>query len=403
MKITIDIYQPAEDSYLLQKAVRSYAEGRVLDLGTGSGIQALTAVKVSAVREVVAVDINEEAVTQLQQKIKQEKLRKISAAVSDIFSNVHSQFNLIIVNPPYLPQDKGVEDKAIYGGKKGWEYIERFFASVSSYLFGDGKILLLFSSLTKKEKVEEIIGRYLFQFQEVEKEKMAFEELYVYLIEKKLLLREVESKGIEQVHYFTHGKRGNIYTGQFNRHTLVKKFFPPGRNTVKVAIKAKREDSAAEGTLEREAQWLKLLNKEGIGPKLLFSGNNYLVYEFVEGEFIEVWISKNNKSAILKVLQRILSQCYRLDQLGITKEELHHPQKHILIDAQEQVTLLDFERATRTDSPQNVTQVIEFFCRMKENLAKKGITLHIPRLRVLAQEYSKNREVIEILKKELVS
>src|SRR3989344_1591842 len=219
MKITMDIYQPAEDSYLLQKAVRSYAEGRVLDLGTGSGIQALTAVKVSAVREVVAVDINEEVVTQLQQKIKQEKLRKISAAVSDIFSNVHSQFNLIIVNPPYLPQDKGVEDKAIYGGKKGWEYIERFFASVSSYLFGDGKILLLFSSLTKKEKVEEIIGRYLFQFQEVEKEKMAFEELYVYVIEKNPLLRELESKGIEQVHYFTHGKRGNIYVGYFNRHT----------------------------------------------------------------------------------------------------------------------------------------------------------------------------------------
>ena len=103
---------------MLQKVVRSYAEGRVLDLGTGSGIQALTALKVSAVREVVAIDSSEEAVTALQQKIKAEKLRKITVLKSDMFSNLKGQFNVIIVNPPYLPQDKGVKDQAIYGGKK---------------------------------------------------------------------------------------------------------------------------------------------------------------------------------------------------------------------------------------------------------------------------------------------
>ena len=57
----MDIYEPAEDSYLLQKYVKELAIGRVLDMGTGSGIQAITALKNLQVRLVLAVDINPEA------------------------------------------------------------------------------------------------------------------------------------------------------------------------------------------------------------------------------------------------------------------------------------------------------------------------------------------------------
>ena len=64
-----NIYQPAEDSYLLQKYVDKLSLGRVLDIGTGTGIQALTAIKNPNVREVVAVDINEEVVKKLNQEI----------------------------------------------------------------------------------------------------------------------------------------------------------------------------------------------------------------------------------------------------------------------------------------------------------------------------------------------
>ena len=37
------VYEPREDSYMLAKAVEEYAFGKVLDLGTGSGIQGITA------------------------------------------------------------------------------------------------------------------------------------------------------------------------------------------------------------------------------------------------------------------------------------------------------------------------------------------------------------------------
>ena len=194
----MDIYQPAEDSYLLQKYVQKHAFGRVLDLGTGSGIQALTAVERKDVREVVAVDLNEKAIKELKKEISQKKIRKITVKKSDLFSNVKDKFDTIIFNPPYLPQDKVgnelIEDPALYGGKHGWEISEKFFSEVNDYLVANGKILFLFSSLTNKEKIEEIISQNLLEFKELEKQKLPmFETLYVYLIEKSKVLRELES------------------------------------------------------------------------------------------------------------------------------------------------------------------------------------------------------------------
>ena len=269
----MDIYQPAEDSYLLQKLVRQYSTGRILDVGTGSGIQALTAMESPNSREVIAVDINKKVVMQLNQQIQEKKLRKIKAVQSDLFENVDGQFNLIIFNPPYLPQDEGVEDKAIYGGEKGWELSEQFFSQVSKYLLPDGFVLFLFSSLTNKEKIEEIVTNNLLEFEEKVNEKLAFERLYVYAVKKTTLLRELEGKGLENIHYFAKGKRGMVYTAILDKSKLVKTHFPGKKNIVKVAIKVKREDSKALGRTENEVKWLKKLQKEAICPRFLFNGH----------------------------------------------------------------------------------------------------------------------------------
>ena len=107
------IYKPREDSFLLQKHVRKYAQGKVLDMGAGSGIQAITALEKT--KDVLAVDINPKAVEELKKK-------NINAKVSDLFSNVKGKFDLIVFNPPYLPADeREPEDSALAttGGKKG--------------------------------------------------------------------------------------------------------------------------------------------------------------------------------------------------------------------------------------------------------------------------------------------
>jgi|SRR3989344_5554880 len=381
------IYEAAEDSYFLQTLVGEHAFGRVLDMGTGSGIQALTAIQNPNVREVVAVDINPNAINQLQQKINEEKLRKLTAVLSNLFEKVHGQFNTIIFNPPYLPQDKGIADPALYGGNKGWEISARFLQKVSSFMFPDGKIIFLFSSLTNKKKIDEIIRNNLFEFIELERKKLPlFEELYIYEITKSSLLRELEKRGIEQISYFAKGKRGVIYQGSLDRGKFIKSHFAQ-KNIIQVAIKVELEESEAIARIAHEAKWLQVMNQNGMGPKYLFHTPHYVAYEFVEGVEIIDWIKKASKTEIIAILNKILRQCLIMDQLNISKEEMHHPVKHIIVDKFNQPVMIDFERCNDTDTPKNVTQFIEFICRMGSELSEKGLVVDLSALRDLAKEY----------------
>jgi len=136
------IYKPREDSFLLRKHVREYAKGKVLDMGTGSGIQALAALENT--KDVLAVDVNPEAVEKLKKK-------GINSIESDLFANVKGKFDVIIFNPPYLPEDPEEDDESkltTTGGKKGHEIIERFLKDAKKHLNQNGIILLLFSSMT---------------------------------------------------------------------------------------------------------------------------------------------------------------------------------------------------------------------------------------------------------------
>ncbi len=173
------IYEPLEDSELLAKYVTKYSKGKVLDLGTGSGIQAEIALKHT--KDILATDINEETVKYVKRK-------GINAKVSNLFSNINKKFDLIIFNPPYLPKDD-LEDKeskqATSGGKYGYEILERFFSQVNNYLNKNGKILIVFSSLTNKNKINKIIKNNNLKFKLLESKKIFFETLYCYLIERK--------------------------------------------------------------------------------------------------------------------------------------------------------------------------------------------------------------------------
>lgn len=167
------IYEPAEDSFLIKKYIKDYAKGKILDLGTGSGILAKEALKYS--KDVLATDINQEVIDNLD----------IPKIKSDLFENIKDKFDLIIFNPPYLPEDKREPEStklATTGGKKGYEILERFFKQVKNHLNKNGKILIVFSSLTNKTKVDEIIENNSFKFKLLETKKIDFEELYCYLI-----------------------------------------------------------------------------------------------------------------------------------------------------------------------------------------------------------------------------
>ena len=157
-----DVYEPAEDSYLLAKWVEKFSKGKkVLDVGTGCGIQAIVAAK-SGAKEVVGIDKNPKAVENAKLNAKENNV-DCNFFVSDLFSDVKEKFDLIVFNPPYLPTEKeeklgGEINLAFDGGESGRETIDRFLKQYKRFLNKGGFALLLESSLSgiKGEILEEI-------------------------------------------------------------------------------------------------------------------------------------------------------------------------------------------------------------------------------------------------------
>jgi len=166
------MYEPSDDSYLMEKYVSKLAYGRVLDIGCGPGILMKAALKKS--KNVFGVDIDDESVLFCEKQ-------GLNVKKSDLFSNVSGKFDFIIFNPPYLPEDE-IKDRDLIGGKHGWEIIEKFFSDAGKYLNENGKILIVFSSLTDKKKVDDIILKNGFEFEILEEKSIGLmERLFVYL------------------------------------------------------------------------------------------------------------------------------------------------------------------------------------------------------------------------------
>lgn len=169
------IYEPAEDSYLIGEELKKFKKLKVLDMGSGSGYLAKVSLKNKC--DVLAADINKESVELCKQE-------GINAIQSNLFSKINEKFDLIVFNPPYLPEDKSEpKDSKLMttGGKKGHELIERFLKQSKDYLNKNGKILLLYSSLSGD--IPKIIKKHGFKSTQLSEKSLFFERLYIVLLE----------------------------------------------------------------------------------------------------------------------------------------------------------------------------------------------------------------------------
>lgn len=141
-----------------------------------------------------------------------------------------------------------------------------------------------------------------------------------------------------------------------------------------VVLKVENPNSQAFERIKNEAYWLKRLNKHNIGPKFIKFENNTLTREFVNGDEILNWITKNSKIKIRNILRKVFDQCYTMDKLKVNKLEMHKPVKHIIIKKNNPI-MIDFERCYKTDTPKNVTQFSQFLMsgKLKPLLEKKGL------------------------------
>lgn len=175
------MYSPSEDSYFFAEFLKKYIpknkDLKFLDMGTGSGILAKTALDFGINPEnIFAVDINKKVMRELKKS-----LPEINSFESDLFSSEkfkNKKFDLIVFNAPYLPQDKkNLEplDSQIEttGGKNGDEISLRFLKQAKKHLEKNGKILLLISNLTPLKNIKKFNPKIL------TKKSLFFEELLI--------------------------------------------------------------------------------------------------------------------------------------------------------------------------------------------------------------------------------
>ena len=156
------VYEPSDDSFLLAENLNIKQSDRVLEIGTGSGIVAMYASKVA--EEIVATDINFNAIELADENFKNNNINNIKLVFGDLFKPIDAnlkeeekKFDLILFNTPYLPtnDDEILEDNLNYafdGGSDGRRIIDKFLNQVKDYLNEGGRVQLIQSSLSNVEK-----------------------------------------------------------------------------------------------------------------------------------------------------------------------------------------------------------------------------------------------------------
>ena len=147
-----NVYEPAEDSFLLAENLKVHEAETVLDMGTGCGMLGIIAAEKADA--VVAVDINPYAVLCARENASLNKVQnKIYYVQGDLFTPLSDgfKFDVVLFNAPYLPAEENETEswigRAWAGGATGRRVIDRFISEVPSYLKQRGRVLLLQSTL----------------------------------------------------------------------------------------------------------------------------------------------------------------------------------------------------------------------------------------------------------------
>ncbi len=154
--VTPDVLIPRPDTELLielsLELLPTDSRSKIIDLGTGSGIIAITLAAERPNVRINAVDISLAALTIAQINARKHQINNILFYQSDWFTNVpDTRFNLIISNPPYIAEhDRHLQQgdlrfephSALCSGDSGLKDINIIAATARNYLELGGHLLI---------------------------------------------------------------------------------------------------------------------------------------------------------------------------------------------------------------------------------------------------------------------
>lgn len=161
---------------------RQDLQGRsVVEVGTGSGILALSAAKAGAA-SVLALDINPEAVATAAANATLNELPQVEVRHSNLFSAVgeDEKFDVVLSSPPsFGGEPKSMADRAWHAGP-GYRDILPLFDQAAQRLKPGGVMYLLISSDSNAALFDHLIEKAGFAATRVGTQSIVVEEFYLY-------------------------------------------------------------------------------------------------------------------------------------------------------------------------------------------------------------------------------
>jgi release factor glutamine methyltransferase len=157
------IYPPREDTFLLLPYAQVEPGTKVLEIGTGSGLLALTAARRGG--RVVATDRNPFALRALLGQARHEPI-DLEVVRTELARGL-DRFDRILVNPPYLPTRPEQRDPdpwtnlALDGGPDGTAFLDRLLTELPRHLGPESVAFVLVSSLQDPEPLARLRARWL--------------------------------------------------------------------------------------------------------------------------------------------------------------------------------------------------------------------------------------------------
>ncbi len=138
---------------LAAKFARNTGEScKILDLCTGSGNIAISLTKNTSNCKIVASDISEAALDVARQNASLNAVSdKVEFVKSDLFDEIHGEFDIIVTNPPYIARNEfeGLQKEvlmephiALDGGEDGLDFYRSIVRDATSHLKDGGNIVM---------------------------------------------------------------------------------------------------------------------------------------------------------------------------------------------------------------------------------------------------------------------
>lgn len=160
------VYKGSTDTELFCKVLDIKNDQDVWDIGTGTGLIALTA-KQKGARYVLATDLNPDAVKNTKENSKRLGL-KIDVRQADVFGSIKKKVDIITFNPPFTDQEVRQKHDVSFWDKDH-KTLRNFFNNLHKHLKPGGKAFIAWSSFGDTKKLRKIAKEYNLFLNEVGK------------------------------------------------------------------------------------------------------------------------------------------------------------------------------------------------------------------------------------------